>query len=115
MGARRLAHLVVFAMVFLIPFVVLLSSAVKSHARGLTAIALVVIVGLWLERFILVSPSLWHGAGVPLGILEILITAGVLGLFVVCYTSFLRTFPVLAISPQPSAGQGGHHLVTVTV
>ena len=88
----------VFAMVFLIPFVVLLSSAVKSHARGLTAIALVVIVGLWLERFILVSPSLWHGAGVPLGILEILITAGVLGLFVVCYTSFLRTFPVLAIS-----------------
>ena len=88
----------VLAMVFLIPFVVLLSRAVKSHARGLTAIALVVIVGLWLERFILVAPSLWHGAGVPLGILEILITAGVLGLFVVCYTSFLRTFPVLAIS-----------------
>ena len=88
----------VFAMVFLIPFVVLLSRAVKSHARGLTAIACVVIVGLWLERFLLVAPSLWHGAGVPLGTLEILITAGVLGLFVVCYTSFLRMFPVLAIS-----------------
>ena len=88
----------VFAMAFLIPFVVLLSRAVKSHARGLTAIALVVIVGLWLERFILVSPSLWRGAGVPLGILEILITAGMFGLFVVCYTSFLRTFPVLVIS-----------------
>ena len=33
-----------------------------------------------------------------LGILEMLITAGVLGLFVACYTSFLRTFPVLVIS-----------------
>ena len=97
-GTRAPVAWPVFAMVFLIPFVVLLSRAVKSHARGLTAIAGVVIVGLWLERFILVVPSLWHGAGVPLGILEILITAGVLGLFVVCYTSFLRTFPVLAIS-----------------
>ena len=104
-------------MVFLIPFVVLLSRAVKSHARGLTAIALVVIVGLWLERFLLVSPSLWHGAGVPLGIIEILITAGVLGLFVVCYTSFLRTFPVLAISDPrlekwPRSHEGRRRSVT---
>ena len=97
-GAWAPVTWLVFAMVFLIPFVVLLSRAVKSHARGLTAISFVVIVGMWLERFLLVSPSLWHGAGVPLGILELLVTAGVLGLFVVSYTSFLRTFPVLVVS-----------------
>ena len=33
-----------------------------------------------------------------LGMLELLITAGVLGLFMACYTSFLQTFPVLVIS-----------------
>ena len=88
----------VFAMVFVIPFIVLLSRAVKSSPRGLTAIACVGFAGMWLERFILVSPSLWHGEGVPLGLTEILVTAGVLGLFAWCYTTFLQTFPVLPIS-----------------
>ena len=78
----------VFALVFVIPFVVLLSRAVKTSPRGLTAIACVGLVGLWLERFILVSPSLWHGNGVPLGVIELLVTAGVLGLFAWCYTTF---------------------------
>ena len=88
----------VFALVFVIPFVVLLSRAVKTSPRGLTAIACVGLVGMWLERFILVSPSLWHGEGVPLGVIELLVTAGVLGLFAWCYTTFLQTFPVLALS-----------------
>ena len=65
---------------------------------GLTAIAIVVLVGMWLERFILVAPSLWHEDGIPLGILEVLITIGVFGLFLFCYTGFLRTFPVLPVS-----------------
>ena len=88
----------VFALVFVIPFVVLLSRAVKTSPRGLTAIACVGLVGMWLERFILVSPSLWHGDGVPLGVIELLVTTGVLGLFAWCYTTFLQTFPVLPVS-----------------
>ncbi len=88
----------VFAMVFVIPFVVLLSRAVKTSPRGLTAIACVGLVGMWLERFILVSPSLWHGDGVPLGVIELLVTTGVLGLFAWCYTAFLQTFPVLPLA-----------------
>jgi|TARA_B100002003_G_scaffold142699_2_gene132087 hypothetical protein len=88
----------VFAMAFVIPFVVLLSRAVKTSPRGLTAIACVGLVGMWLERFILVSPSLWHGEGVPLGVIELLVTAGVLGLFAWCYTTFLQTLPVLPLA-----------------
>ena len=45
-----------------------------------------------------VSPSLWHGDGVPLGVIELLVTAGVLGLFAWCYTTFLQTFPMLPLS-----------------
>ena len=88
----------VITLSFTAPFTVLLSRAVKTHSRGLTAIAIVALVGMWLERFLLVSPSLWHGDGVPLGIVEVLVTAGVLGLFGSCYATFLDTFPVLPVS-----------------
>ena len=88
----------VFALCFVVPFVVLLSRAIKMQPKGLVTIAAIALVGMWLERFILVVPSLWHGDGVPLGVLEILITAGMLGLFGFCYTGFLGVFPVLPVS-----------------
>ena len=88
----------VFAMAFAVPFVVLLSRAVKTWAPGLALVAAVAFAGMWFERFILVAPSLWHGEGVPLGLLEMLVTAGVLSLFVVCYTTFLDLFPTLPVS-----------------
>ena len=98
----------VFAMVFVIPFVVLLSRAVKTSPLGLTAIGCVGLVGMWLERFILVSPSLRHGEGVPLGVIELLVTAGVLGLFAWCYTTFLQTFPVLPLSDPRLVPSSAH-------
>lgn len=88
----------VITLAFAAPFTVLLSRAVKTHSGGLTAIAAVALLGMWLERFLLVSPSLWHGDGVPLGIVEMLVTAGVLGLFASCYATFLETFPILPVS-----------------
>ena len=89
---------IALAMAFLIPFALLLSRAMKTHVRGLTTIALLVLVGMWLERFILVAPSLWHERGIPFGLTEVLITAGVSSLFALCYGSFLRAFPVLPVS-----------------
>ncbi|MBM62430.1 MAG: hypothetical protein CL484_05720 [Acidobacteria bacterium] len=88
----------VFATVFVIPFVVLLSRKVKTSYRALQLIAFVPFVGMWLERFILVSPSMWHGPGVPLGLTELLITCGATGLFAWCYTTFLQVFPVLPLA-----------------
>lgn len=97
-GAWEPVAWTVFAMAFAGPFVVLLSRAVKTWAPGLAAVAAVVFAGMWLERFILVAPSLWHGEGVPLDLLEVLVTAGVLSLFVVSYTTFLDLFPTLPVS-----------------
>ena len=89
---------IMLAMAFFIPFVLLLSKDIKTHVRGLTTVALLVLVGMWLERFVLVTPSLWHEDSIPLGLMEILITAGVFSLFAWCYTTFLRAFPVLPVS-----------------
>lgn len=98
----------VFAMAFVIPFVVLLSRKVKTAPRAFQLIAFVPFVGMWLERFILVSPSLWHGPGLPLGLTELLITLGVAGLFAWSYTTFLQVFPVLPLA-DPSLGTADTH------
>ena len=83
----------VFAAVFAVPFVLLLSRKLKMRARALAAVAALVLAGVWLERFLLVAPSLWRGDGLPLGLPELLITAGTASLFTLCWTSFLERFP----------------------
>ena len=88
----------VFAAVFAIPFVLLLSRAVKRRPAALAAVAALVLAGVWLERFLLVAPSLWRGAGLPLGLPELLVTAGTASLFVLCCTGFLERVPVLPLS-----------------
>ena len=89
---------VALVLVFVVPFIVLLSRRVKTSTLGLGAVAVCVLVGMWMERFILVSPSLWRADGVPFGVLELLVTAGMLSVFAICYTTFLQTFPALAVS-----------------
>ena len=88
----------VIVLAFALPFTVLLSRAIKTRPVGLITIAGVALVGMWLERFLLVSPSLWPHEGIPLGLIELLVTAGVGGLFAFCYTGFLKTFPILAVA-----------------
>ncbi len=61
-------------------------------------LSLVVLAGMWLERFILVAPSLWKEKSLPLGLLEILITAGFFGVMALSFSAFLRRVPVLPVS-----------------
>jgi hypothetical protein len=89
---------VVLGAVFVIPFLMLLSRELKHHAIGLSAVAATALIGMWLERFILVGPSLWKGEHLPLGPIEILVTAGVASLFALCYTGFLERVPMMPIA-----------------
>ena len=101
---------VVLALAFFIPFAVLLSRKVKTQQRSLSAIAAVVMVGMWLERFLLVVPSTWHGDTLPLGVVELLITTGVLSVFVWCYAMFLQTFPAIPVSDPRLTSTAEHWL-----
>jgi hypothetical protein len=89
---------VVLFMIFLIPFVVLLSRKIKVKRLPMTLLSLMVITGMWLERFILVAPSLWKQGTLPLGITELSVTAGYLGIMGLCLTAFLRRFPTVPLS-----------------
>jgi Ni/Fe-hydrogenase subunit HybB-like protein len=89
---------VVLGVSFVLPFLVLLSRRIKLEPVPMMVLGGIILVGMWLERFLLVAPSLWKGKGLPIGVLEIGITAGFLGLMALSVTAFLRTFPLLPVS-----------------
>jgi len=89
---------VVLFMIFAAPFFILLSRRIKIKRAPMMILSLVVMAGMWLEKFILVAPSLWKEQGVPLGMPEILITAGYVGVVGLCVTVFLKRVPLVPVS-----------------
>lgn len=89
---------VVLIACFVVPFVVLLARRVKLIPGIMMALGCVILAGMWLERLLLVAPSLWKGETLPIGHLEVLVTLGFLGTFALCVMFFLRSSPVLPLS-----------------
>jgi Ni/Fe-hydrogenase subunit HybB-like protein len=88
----------VLIIVFVIPFLVFLIRKIKMRIIPMLIISSVIFVGMWIERFLLVAPSIWKGHNLPIGIMEVLITMGFLGVMALCLLVFLRKFPILPIS-----------------
>jgi Ni/Fe-hydrogenase subunit HybB-like protein len=85
---------VVFILAFIIPFIVLINRKVKTKPVAMIALCSLAIIGVWLEHFLLLGPALSHGAtDLPLGLYDILIFLGFLGLMVISVGRFMRTFP----------------------
>jgi hypothetical protein len=85
-------------MIFVIPFVLMLSRRIKMKPLPMMILSGNILVGMWLERFILVTPSIWKGEGIPIGLLEVLITAGFFGIMGLSMIIFLGRVPLLPIS-----------------
>jgi hypothetical protein len=91
----RITSSIVFFMLFVIPFFGMLSVAAKRHARVLMIFALISLVGLWLERYTLVYPSLYIGTEtLPLGWREIGVLPLFLGLMLMAHGWFASRFPM---------------------
>lgn len=98
----------VFTMVFLIPFVGLMNMHSKRNPVALALFSLVVMAGMWLERHLLVMPSL-HPESVWIGLPEVGVTLGFLGLFAWRVQSFLARYPAVNVTEAlASAGGSGH-------
>jgi hypothetical protein len=94
-------------MVFLIPFWGLIW--VKAKITPITFMVFVIIslLGVWLERYLLVQPSLVESP--VFGLPELGISVGFLGLFILAHGLFARTFPM--VSPRwvtRTLEMGGH-------
>ncbi len=83
---------------WIIPFWVLLGQRPKRTPAILGGVALIVLLGFWLERNVLVWPSLVPDDPVAwVGPIQLGIAAGFLGAFVLVYLIFTRVFPSLAV------------------
>lgn len=92
-----LSVLVLF-LLFIAPFAALIGVRAKKSPPFLATIAGVILLGLWIERYVLVYPSLHPDApSIPFGWQEPGIALLFAGLFVGAVGWFLSTFPVLQI------------------
>jgi hypothetical protein len=96
-GEWRPVSVLVLLMVFLVPFWGLIW--VKSKITPLTfgLFSAIIVCGIWIERFLLIQPSLTD-TGPTYGFQEMGITAGFLGLYLLCHGWFAKTFPI--VSPR---------------
>ena len=90
---------VVVALCFLVPFATLLSRGIKKIPAAYLAITSLIAVGIFLERFWVVMPSVQHEADLvtPLAI-TVGMGLGFLGLFALVTTTFLSKVPALPVS-----------------
>jgi hypothetical protein len=100
----------VFLGMFVIPFVGLLGVLPKKNPALLSLFTGVSLVALWLERYLLIVPSVTGEDGPVFGLPELGPTLLFVGLFLVCYGLFARTFPM--VSPRLAEitidGERGH-------
>lgn len=101
----------VFLGVFVIPFIGLLGVMPKKLPVTMSLFALVSLVGLWLERYLLVLPSVTPHAGPVFGLPEFGATALYLGLFLVSYAFYAHTFPMISPGRAMTALDKEHHHV----
>ncbi len=104
---RRLAF-TVFGFVFLIPFLGLMNMTTKKSPFWLAVFSLIVLAGMWMERHVLIMPSL-HPDSVWVGLPEIGVTLGFLGLFGWSVQGFLSRYPAVRVVDVLAAGEASGH------
>lgn len=107
-GEWRPLAILVGLMVFLIPFWGLIWVKAKVTPLTFTLFVSISFLGVWLERYLLVQPSLTE-LGPEFGVPEIGISLGFLGLFLFAYGLFARTFPMVSPRLLAKAEATGHH------
>ena len=91
--------MVAWACNWLIPFWVLLGQRPKKTPWIAGPVAGILLFGLWLERNLLVWPSVVKGdMTAPFGLIQIGIAAGFLGTFLAVVLYYSRVFPTVAVS-----------------
>ena len=90
----------VVSLCFVLPFFGLLTRPPKKVPAVVAFFGALILLGHWLERFLIAIPSIWESPELPLGLPEVAIGLGFVGLFLTAYLWFVRTFPML---PSPAS------------
>src|SRR5256885_698281 len=94
----RWPTLFTITLMFVFPFFGLLSRAAKVYLPTMAFFALSTVVGLLMTRYLEVYPSIYGElSNIPLGLWEIGVTIGVLGIWSFCYLAFANAFPRMRV------------------
>ena len=96
----------VFCLVFVIPFLGMLNKTSKTNPVWFSIFSCVILGGMWLERHVLVMPSV-NPLSVWIGLPEVGVTVGFLGLFGWAVQGFLAKYPSIRVA-EALEGSGGH-------
>ncbi len=88
---------VVFGACFVFPFVTLVGEDIKRVPKYLSVISLVILLGVWFERYIIVMPNISPSV-IPFGLYDVGIFLGFLGVYVLSVQTFLKNMPFLPVT-----------------
>ena len=87
----------VILLCFVIPFAGLIGRTPKTKPVLLAFFTSIILVGMWLERYVMLAPSLHHGGDPVFTIWQPLIGLMFLGLYLGSVRWFLTTFPAIQV------------------
>ena len=87
----------VILLCFVIPFAGLIGRKPKTKPVFLAFFTSIILVGMWLERYVMLAPSLHHGGDPVFTIWQPLIGLMFLGLYLGSVRWFLATFPAIQV------------------
>lgn len=104
---RRLGF-TVFGFVFLLPFLGLMNISTKKNPFWLGLFCLIILSGMWMERHILVMPSI-NPYQMWVGLPEVGVTLGFLGVFGWAVQGFLSKYPAVKVADVLAGARGHGH------
>lgn len=94
---------------FVLPFLLLMMRDSKRHIGMLKVVCPIIIIGHWLDYYLMVTPGVMKGEG-SLGLLEIGMALVFLALFLLVTLSSLAKYPLVAKNDPMLQESLGHHI-----
>ncbi len=91
---------IVLLLAYFVPLVFLFSKKIKQTPAALFMLGILILIALWLNRFIEAVPSIWPEMTIPFGLVEVGITLGFFAAVVSCWMWLARIVPLVPAKPE---------------
>jgi hypothetical protein len=93
----RTVGILVLLLCFALPLLASLRRSLKERAAPMAVFAVAVLCAMWMERFLLIGPSVTGSGSILFGPMEVLVSLGFLGLLGTTFLLFIRRVPPVAL------------------
>ena len=93
----RTVGILVLLLCFALPLVASLRRSLKERAAPMAVFAVAVLSAMWMERFLLIGPSLTGSDSILFGPMEVLVSLGFLGLLGMTFLLFMGRVPPVVL------------------